>query len=157
MAKSTSNKVGLSVGLGLAAAAASAAGFYFYGSKQAHMHRKNVAKWAKDLEAKVMRAAKKVKQLDQKAYAAIIDEASKAYTSVASIDQKDLKKAALELKKNWENVEKEIVRGAKKGEKVAKKAVTTSVKQVTAAAKKVTKAATAKPVARKAAKKKVAK
>ena len=151
MAKANKSKVAVGVGLGLAAAAAAGAGYYFYGSKSAGANRKKASKWASDLESKVKTNAKKLKKLDQRAYAAIVDEATKAYASVKSIDQNDLRGAAKELKQNWKNVEAELARTMKSGSKVAKKAAKKTVKKVIVAAKKVT---TKKVISKKAAKKK---
>lgn len=137
MAKVNKTKVAVGVGLGLAAAAAAGAGYYFYGSKSAGANRKKAAKWATDLEAKVKQNAKKLQKLDKKAYAAIVDEATKAYLSVKSIDQNDLKSAALELKQNWNNVEAELTRTFKSGKSSAKKAVNRTAKKVVTTAKKV--------------------
>ncbi len=148
----TKSKVAVGVGLGLAAAAAAGAGYYFYGSKSAGANRKKAAKWATDLETKVKQNAKKLKKIDQKAYATIVDEATRALASVKSIDQNDLRGAAMELKQNWKNVEAEIVRSMKSGSSSAKKTAVKTVGKVIARAKKVTSKAPAKKKA--AAKKK---
>ncbi|OGZ05208.1 MAG: hypothetical protein A2845_02715 [Candidatus Lloydbacteria bacterium RIFCSPHIGHO2_01_FULL_49_22] len=137
MAKVNKQKVAVGVGLGLAAAAAAGAGYYFYGSKDAGAHRKKAAKWVGDLEADVMKAAKKMKKLDQKAYAAIIDNATEVYGNMTSIKASDLDRAAVELKKNWKNVERELTRTAKKGGSVAKKAVQKTVKKAVKTVRKV--------------------
>ena len=135
MAKgNNSKKVAVGVGLGLAAMAAAGAGFYFYGSKSATANRRKVSKWATDLQKDVLKSAKKLKKLDQRAYATIVDEATKAYKSVKSIDQRDLESAALELKQNWAVVEKELNRTVRSGVKKATK----TAKKVVAKAKKAT-------------------
>src|SRR3989339_269983 len=150
MAKSNKKKVGLGVGLGLAGAAAAAAGYYFYASKDAAKNRKKAHKWAADLKTDVMKKAKAIEKLDEKAMKKIIGEASKAYESVASIDKKDLAAAAAELKGNWMEVKKEVekagVKSVKSAKKVAKKAVSV--------AKKATAKAPAKKAVKKVAKKK---
>ncbi len=146
MAKVNKKKVALGVGLGLAAAAAAGAGYFFYGSEKAGANRKKVAKWATELEAKVKHGAKNLKKLDQKAYATIVDEATRAYRSVKSIDEQDLQQAARELKQNWKNVKSEIDRTINSGRSTAKK----TVKKAVAQAKKVaTKAKAKKIVAKK--------
>lgn len=116
-------KVALGVGLGLAAAAAAGAGYYFYGAKGASANRKKVSKWANDFRARVIREAKKVKKLDEKAFKTIVNESMKAYAKVQSIDKKDLDAAARELQKNWKTVERELKRVAAKDRVVAKKVV----------------------------------
>ncbi len=101
---------GLKVGLAAAgaAAAAAAAGYYFYASENASGHRKLVSKWAGDLKRTVVREAKKVKKLNSVAIGKIVDEAAQAYHNVRSIDQKDVSRAAAELKKNWKNIQAEL-------------------------------------------------
>lgn len=136
MAKVNKKKVAVGVGLGLAAAAAAGAGYYFYGSKSAGAHRKKVAKWADDLESDVKKAAQKIKKLDQKAYAAIVDNATQAYGAMTSIKARDLDQAAAELKQNWKNIERELKNSAKKTSSVAKKSVQKTVNKVTKTVKK---------------------
>jgi hypothetical protein len=130
----------MEVGAGLAVAAAAAgAGYYFYGDKSAKKHRAAATKWAKGMKADVVKQAKKVQKLDQKAVASIVDKASAAYATVRSVDQKDLKAAASELKKNWKHVQAEINNLGKKVasvKKSAKKAVKKSAKAVKKAAPK---------------------
>lgn len=144
--KSNSGAVAAEIGAGLAAAgAAAAAGYYFYASKDAKKNRKLAAKWANDLKKDVVKEAKKLGDLTPATLATVIDGAASAYRSIENIDRKDLKRAADELKANWEMVKKEaksISRG-----KAVKKAVATAKKAI----------ASRKPVAKKAAPKKVVK
>jgi len=146
MAKVTTKKTALKVGLGIAAAAAAGAGYYFYGSKSAAANRKKASGWAVKLHAEVKKGALKLKKFDQKAYATIVDEATKAYHSVKSIDKKELASVAKELKQNWKRVEGELSRtaktGAKSAVKTAKKAVRVVKKSV--APRKVAKKVVAK-------------
>lgn len=131
MAKIDKKKVAVGVGLGLAAAgAALGAGYYFYGSKDAAGNRKKAAAWANKLHAEVMKNAKKIKKLDERAFKAIVDETMKAYQNVRSIDQADLQSAVAELKQNWKAVEREVNRVAKTEKKIAGKAVRKAVKTV---------------------------
>ncbi len=139
MKKTNKKKVALGVGLGLAAAAAAGAGYYFYGSKEATKHRKKVAKWAGDMKDDVVKRAKKLQKLDEKAYKAIVDESVKAYERVKSIDKADLAAAAAELKSNWKNVERELARVGKKEVKVIKKAGKKAAKKTVTSVKKAAK------------------
>ena len=151
---STATAVEIGAGV-LAAATAAGAGYYFYADKHAKKHRKAASKWAKDMKTQVVKEAKKLKRLDQKAMARVVDEAAAMYAGVRSIDRKDLRQAAGELKRNWEAVKHEVAGGARRVQSAAKRsAKQTSKKVVTAkkAAKKtVTK--TAKKAAPKRAKK----
>lgn len=133
------NDAALAAGIGagvLAAGAAAAAGYYFYGSKDAKKHRAAAATWAKGMKKEVEKEIKVLKKLDKKAVAVIVDKAAAAYEGARGVNAADLKAAAAELKKNWQELQKEVV-GA-----VAKKSAPKK------AAKKV-----AKKTAKKAAKK----
>src|ERR1700754_10481 len=97
------------VGAGLlAAAAVASAGYYFYGSDGAKKHRAAASKWAKGMKNDVVKEAKKLKKIDQKEVAKIVDKAAAAYASVRSVNQAELKAAATELKKNWKRVSEEV-------------------------------------------------
>jgi uncharacterized protein HemX len=113
-------KAEIGAGALLAAAAAGAAGYYFYGAKSATKHRAATAKWAQGLKSDVVREAKKLKDLDEKAMKAIVDQAAKAYKGLDDVTPGDLRGAVAELKGNWENVRKEVRstgRAAAKGAK----------------------------------------
>jgi hypothetical protein len=118
MAKTPSKKVLLEIGAGLVAAGA-AAGYYFYASKKAKTHRKLAAGWAKSMKNEVVKEAKKLKKMDAREFAAIVDRVATAYQTVRAVDMAEVKRAANELKDNWALVEKEAKRPAPK--KVAKK------------------------------------
>lgn len=136
--KKMSNLQKAEIGAGVlaAVAAASAAGYYFYGAKDAKKHRNATAKWAKGLKNDVVREAKKLKEIDEKAMAVIVDHAAKAYKGLDEVTPGELRAAVSELKGNWESVKKELKRTAKK-----------------AAPKKAVKKAAPKKVAKKVAKK----
>lgn len=156
--KKIGTKVALGVGLGLAAAAASAGAYYFYGAKGAAGNRKKAAKWADDMRADVLKKAKKLQKLDEKAYRAIVTESSKAYSTLKSVDPREVAKAAAELKASFLNVKRELSRVESKGASVVRKEVRkvakTTAKRVEAVAKKV-KSAAKSATAKKAAKKKL--
>lgn len=141
MKKKNKTKIAVGVSLGLAAAAAGA-GYYFYGAPKSSAHRKKAAKWAGDFKGEVLKKAKKLQKFDERAFHVIVDESAKAYERLKSVDESDVRAAALELKANWKNVEKELSRVAKKSGGAAKKAVKVvkksvkTVKKVVAPAKK---------------------
>lgn len=121
-------KMELGAGVLAAVAAAGAAGYYFYGSKGAQKHRSAAAKWAKGLKNDVVREAKKLKDLDEKAMAAIVDQAAKAYKGLDDVTPGDLRAAVAELKGNWEKMKKEV-RGANKKAPAKKAAPKKAVKK----------------------------
>lgn len=123
--KTTGNgKTAMKIGAGLAVAAATAAaGYYFYGSKKAKSHRKIAATWAIDMKNEVIQEAKRLKKASPKAFAAAVDRVAKTYQNARSIKTADVKRAAKELKANWEMVQREAKRTATKSISQAKKTV----------------------------------
>lgn len=114
----------MSVGAGLVAAgAAAAAGYYFYGSKNAKSHRKVAAKWATDMQREVIKETKRLKKANPKAIAAIVDRIAKTYQKARSVNVADVKRAATELKTNWNVIQKETKSTVRKGVSHAKKVV----------------------------------
>jgi len=121
------------IGAGIVAAgAAAAATYYFYGAKDAKKHRAAAAKWAKGMKGDVLKEAKKLKKLDKQSVAAIVDTAAAAYVGARNVDAQELKAAAKELKKNWQELERELgsasTTAKKAAKKSAKKAATTTKK-----------------------------
>ena len=144
-------KVVAEIGAGLlaAGAAAAAAGYYFYGSAKAKQHRKIVTKWATDMKKEVIREAKRLKKMDSREFAKVVDTVSNAYRGAKSVNAADLKRAANELKSNWKMVQKELGKtGAKsvsRAKTVGKKALSSGKKTV----KKIVKKASPKKATRK--------
>lgn len=132
--KKKSSTGGLAVGAGVAAAvaAAGAAGYYFYGAKNAQKHRSAAKKWAKDLKKDVIREAKKMKDLDEKALALIVDQAAKAYKGLGEVTPEDLRTAVSELKGSWAQVRKEVRGTGRAAKKTVQKAVKKAAPKKTA-------------------------
>lgn len=108
-------KTAMKIGAGLAAAgAAAAAGYYFYGSKQAKKHRKTVVKWATDMKKEVIRETKRLQHVSPKAFGAIVDRVAKTYQVARSVKAADVKRAANELKANWDMLQHETKRTVRK-------------------------------------------
>jgi len=133
-------KAEIGAGVLAAAVAAGAAGYYFYGTKNAKKHRQATAKWAKGLKADVVREAKKLKDIDEKAMAVIVDQAAKAYKGLDDVTPGDLRAAVSELKSNWESVRKEFRPAKASAKKTVKKAVKAVKKAAKQPAKKAAKA-----------------
>lgn len=124
--KKTTNmkKTAMGIGAGLVAAgAAAAAGYYFYGSQGAKKHRKTAVKWAADMKKEVIKEAKKLKQTGPKAFATIVDRVAKTYQGARSVDVAEVKRAAKELKANWDMIQRETKRTARKAVTRAKATV----------------------------------
>jgi hypothetical protein len=120
-----------------ALAGAAAAGYYFYGSKEAKTHRKIAAKWAGNMKSDVLKQAKKVKDLDRKTLEGIVVNAQKTYAGLKNMDRREVERAGRELKSNWQEVMKELGKGAASTKKTAAKAVKKSVKTVKKVTKKI--------------------
>lgn len=136
--KGSTAKKAAGIGAGVLAVAGAAAGYYFYGDKNAKKHRQAASKWAKGMKTEVVREAKRLKKIDQKTMAKIVDKAAAVYEGARAVDRKDLRQAANELKRNWELVKREIGGSTKR---VAKKAPARARKTVKKVAKKAKKAA----------------
>lgn len=130
----------------VAAAGAAAIGYYFYAGKDASKHRKIAVKWARDLKQDVAKEVKKIKQIDKKAVAAVVDGVAKTYHGMRALDRKEVERATRELKNNWEMVVKEfnkqpIVKAAKQTVKkdvgIMKKGVATTIKATTKKVKRM--------------------
>lgn len=109
-----------------AALGVAAAGYYFYSSKAAKQHRQIAAKWAKDFKKDVLKTARAAKNIDRTSFEGIVGSVAKTYHGVRNLDQKELERAARELKNNWQRVADEIGKGVSATKKtvgrVAKKA-----------------------------------
>lgn len=116
-------KTAVKIGAGLVAAGAlAAAGYYFYGSKNAKNNRKIASKWAAAMKREVVKEVEHLEEASPKAYAAIVDRVAKTYQSARSISVEDVKRAANELKANWETVKRETKRSTRKNISRAKTA-----------------------------------
>lgn len=138
--KTSKGKIATEIGAGLVAAGvAAAAGYYFYASKDAKKHRKIAAKWASDMKKEVLRETNRVKNINTKDFAKIVDTVASTYQSARSINAADVKRAAKELKANWEAVRREAGKTGMRGKKVVKKAVKKVAKKAVTKARKATK------------------
>lgn len=142
--KKTSNVVkGVEAGAALAAMAGAAAGYYFYGTQNAKKHRQAATSWAKGLKRDVHTQVKKLKKIDAKSVAKIVDQASKTYQTAKGASKIDVQMAAKELKANWKTIQTELapskraVSAVKKTVKKVQKA--TSKKAVQKTVKKAVK------------------
>jgi len=129
--KKGAGKMAVKIGAGLVAAgAAAAAGYYFYGSKNAKKHRKIAAKWATSMKNEVVKEAKRLENASPKAFAAVVDRVAKTYQGARSIKAEDVKRAANELKANWDMIQRETKRTVRKSASRAKATVKRAKKKV---------------------------
>lgn len=120
------SKSAAGIGAGLLAAGAAAAGYYFYASPKAKKHRKIAAKWATDMKNEVVKEAKRLPKATPKAFAALVDRIADTYEDVSSIDVEEVRRAANELKANWDKLssgaKRSVRAGVAKSKSIAKSA-----------------------------------
>ncbi len=104
-------KIEIGAGLLAGAATAAAAGYYYFASDGATKHRSVAARWARELKSDVVRQARKIQDIEQADYLAIVDGATQMYARIRGLDKNDLSRAAGELKDNWEWLRDEVASG----------------------------------------------
>jgi hypothetical protein len=123
-------KIAAGVGTGIAAAAAAA--YYFYGSKKAKQHRGKASQWAKDMKREVMKEAKGLKHMTADNFGDVVESVVGTYRGLKRVDVGEVRRAANELKANWQKVRSELrdvrTRGVTGRKRVAKKATKKSRK-----------------------------
>jgi 6-phosphogluconolactonase (cycloisomerase 2 family) len=140
--KDLSSTQKLGIGVGLTAAAVAAAGTYFlYGSKSAAKNRKAVKSWTLKAKAEVLEKLEDAKEMTKEEYEELINSIAGAYVGIKNATKGDIGAFKNEMKEHWKAIEKT----AAPKKKAVKKAVKDVVKKV-APAKKVAKKAVAKQV-----------
>ncbi len=114
---------------GVLAAGAVAAGYYFYKSPDAKKHRRIASRWTGQFKKDVLAAARKTKQIDRKTIDGIIGQAAQAYRGMKQVDRAELERAARELKRNWQNVAREIGRSISATKKTVKQTAKKATKR----------------------------
>ena len=93
---------------GLAALAAAAGAYYFYGSKAAKQHRRQMKSWMVKAKADVMEELEHMKTLSQSAYEQAVNEALSKYKKLRQASPKELAYLQKELKGHWKNIAKHL-------------------------------------------------
>lgn len=105
--RNSGNKKRIVAGAALATATAAAgAAYWLYGSKDAAKHRKMVGKWSGKAQKEIISAVKKLKKLDKKSYANLVNKVTKRYSSVKGITAKELAVLNQDLKRTWNELSK---------------------------------------------------
>lgn len=103
------NSHALGIGLGIAALAAAAAGaYYLYGSDKSAKNRKHVKSWMLKMKADVMDEVENMKDITKEAYEKTVDEVSKKYAQIKSIDAGELKDLGHRMKSHWSEIQEDI-------------------------------------------------
>ena len=143
MAKKKTNTKGLSstqkvgIGVGLTAAAVAAAGTYFlYGSKDAAKNRKKVKGWMLKAKGEVLEALEKAEHMTEKEFDALVAGVSATYGKLSNVSKTDVASFKKEMMSHWKELSKQVSKGTKTAKKSAKKAAKKAAKKT---AKKVAK------------------
>ncbi len=100
---------GLGVGVGIAALAATVAGaYYLYGSDKSAHHRKQVKSWMLKMKADVMDEVENIKDLSQETYDKTVDNVSKKYAQIKTVDTDELKALTERMKSHWKEIQADI-------------------------------------------------
>ncbi len=139
--QTTNAKVIVGVAAGLAAL--TAAGYFVLGPNGKN-NRKAIKGWSLKMKGEVLERIEKLKEVTPEVYNSIIDEVSAKYGKVKSISADEVTEIALDLKKHWKAISRDLKakeQGAKKKTATVKKAVKKAVKTTTGTAKKAVKQA----------------
>jgi hypothetical protein len=115
MAQKSNSKEGMMVGIGLAALAAAAAGAYLLYGKDGEKNRKKIKSWALKAKAEVLEKMEKAKDMSESTYQQIVEDVSKKYGAIKSIDPKELELLTKEMKGHWTRIAKHLKAAQKKG------------------------------------------
>lgn len=107
MKKSTSKKVGISVGIAAAAAAAAAGAYFLYG-KNGAKNRKAVKGWMLKARGEVLEKMESLENVTEEKYREIVDTVIRGYKSAKKASPAELAAAAAELKSHWNSIKKTI-------------------------------------------------
>jgi len=139
--QTTNAKVIVGVAAGLAAL--TAAGYFVLGPNGKN-NRKAIKGWSLKMKGEVLERIEKLKEVTPEVYNTIIDEVSAKYGKVKSISADEVADIALDLKKHWKAISRDLKakeQGTKKKVAVVKKAAKKAVKTTTGTAKKAVKQA----------------
>ncbi len=110
-------KMAVGLGLGVAALAAAAAGAYFLYGKDGAKNRKKIQAWSLKMKADVMEKIEKLNDLSEDSYNAVIDQVSRQYAKLKSIDTSELEALTRDLKRHWKNIKRDVLFPADKKKK----------------------------------------
>jgi len=112
------------VGVGAAAVAAAGA-YWFYGSKNASEHRRNVRSWMLKARADVLEAVEdateKAGEVSKEMYTNIVEEVLKRYSMVAGVTSAEIRHVKEDMKETWDHLQKQHKIALAKKKKEAKK------------------------------------
>ncbi len=117
---STTQKVGIGVGL-TATALAAVGGYFFYGSKDAAKNRKMAKSWMLKAKAEVLEGLESAKEMTKEEYEALVAQVVKGYKTAKEASPADMIEFVKSMHAHWKDIESAA---GKKTKKVVRKAMT---------------------------------
>lgn len=110
MKKKTSHKLKTAAEeVGVALAVAALAGAYFIYGPNGAKHKRKVKSWALKARAEAVEKLEKLKKVGETDYHRVVDEVTKKYQKLPSVDKKELAIMKKELKSYWKEIKKHKV------------------------------------------------
>ncbi|PIQ91477.1 MAG: hypothetical protein COV70_03540 [Parcubacteria group bacterium CG11_big_fil_rev_8_21_14_0_20_39_22] len=106
MVKNKTNSKGFGIGVTTALAALGA--YYLYGTKEGRQRRAKVRGWVLKMKGEVLEEIEKMKDLNEEAYNAVVDNVAKRYKAAKNVDNKELEKVSKDLKRHWKELKTKI-------------------------------------------------
>lgn len=113
---STSQKVGLGVGL-TATALAAVGGYFLYGSKDAAKNRKKAKSWMLKAKAEVLEGLESAKHMTEEEYEALVQNVVKGYKTAKKGSARELVDFAKDMHGQWKEIERVAGKRAMKAKK----------------------------------------
>lgn len=105
-------KVGLGVktalGIGAGVAALTAAAYVLFGP-EGKKNRKVIRGWSVKMKGEIIEKFENAKELTEPVYHQIIDAAQAKYAKLKNVDQEELAKVIVDIKKHWKAIKKDAV------------------------------------------------
>jgi hypothetical protein len=106
----------------MVAGAATLAAYYLYGANHAKAHRKKAKSWMLKAKGEALEQVERLKDMDKSDYEKIINRVESKYKKLKSVNNKELKELAHELRNHWKDIEGEL-KTKKSPRKTSKKKV----------------------------------
>ena len=134
--KKDTKQVAVVAGVAVGLAALTAAGYFVFGPNGKN-NRKQIKGWSLKMKGEILEKLEKLKDVTPEVYNTIIDEVSAKYGKLKNISEAEVAAIALDLKKHWRAISRDLKEKENKGKKkvvqakkVVKKAVKKAVKKV---------------------------
>ncbi|HBA60268.1 MAG TPA: hypothetical protein DCZ92_05540 [Elusimicrobia bacterium] len=96
------------IGAGILLGAVAAAATYFLTGKRGVHNREKIAAWTLKMKGEVLAKMKKMKEVNQEAYYALVDEIADRYERVEKVSAEEIKRLRPEIKNAWKHISKEL-------------------------------------------------